>query len=357
MALLEYLEDLESDSAEEQGVGARFPVQYVIRPNGGFRGFAGRVISGVLRPGTPVVALPSGATTRVKAIVTYDGELDEAGPGSAVTLTLEDELDISRGDLLTSREQQPHISRKFNATLVWMHAKPLEPGASYLLKHTTRTVRARVTAVHHRVDINTLSHVPAATLTMNDIASVEVESALPLFFDPYRQIRSMGSFILIDPLTNATVGAGMMQSPAAQLDSFDGRSLETAAAAVTAEDRRLRFGHGPACVWITARPQVAELVERSLFDQGWHVQMLGPEFGGQELTTLGKAFLHASAVAVFSHPFPPADAMNELQELFGQNAFFASDEQQQSDVEAASSIVRRLYQWRDTGKQERKYRQ
>ncbi len=356
-SLLEYLEDLDREPAQEQDFGVRFPVQYVVRPNGTFRGFAGRVNSGVLRPGTPVVALPSGATTRIKSIVTYDGELDEALPGNAVTLTLEDELDISRGDLLTSVEKPPHVSRRFNATLVWMHAKALEPGASYLLKHTTRTLRARVSAVHYRVDINTLGHVPATSLNMNDIASVEVESVLPVFFDSYRQIRSMGSFILIDPLSNATVAAGMMRNTAEQLDSFNAHGLETVSAVVTAEDRCRRFGHGPACVWITGRPRVAELVERSLFDQGWHVQILGPDFAGQELTTLGKAFFHAGAVAVFSRPFPQVQTMNELQQLFGADAFFPFDDQQQSDQQAASSIVRRLHEWRSMNGQERSKRQ
>jgi bifunctional enzyme CysN/CysC/sulfate adenylyltransferase subunit 1 len=345
-ALLEYLEELEPDAAASHDGGVRFPVQYVIRPDGGFRGFAGQVISGVLRPGTPVVALPSGATTRVRSIVTYDGELEEAAAGSAVTLTLENELDISRGDILTSIEKQPHVSRRFKATLVWMHATPLEPGAYYLLKHTARTVRARVTKLDHRVDVNTFTQIPAANLNMNDIASVELESALPLFFDPYRQQRSMGSFILIDPLSHATVAAGMIQGPAEQPDSSYVRGLETTLAAVTAEDRRQRFGHGPACVWITARPRVAELVERVLFDQGWHVQRIDQELETQELAAVARAFRNAGAVTVFSLPSPPAEATNELHELFGANAFFSSGDQG-TDHEAASDIIQQLRGWKE----------
>src|SRR5262249_54094366 len=156
------------------------------------------------------IALPSGRRTQIKSILSYDGELDEARAGEAITVTLEDELDISRGDLLIGEEKLPSISHTFSANLVWMHEKPLKHGSYYLLKHTTRTVRARVKSLHSRVDVDTLTEVSAATLHINDIARVEVEATLPLFFDPYRRIRTLGSFILIDPVSNATIAAGMI---------------------------------------------------------------------------------------------------------------------------------------------------
>ncbi len=209
-ALLEYLEQLKVHDTESSRP-ARFPVQYVIRPDSGFRGFAGQVASGTFRPGQSVVALPSGIKTRVKSIVTFDGDADAAAAGSAVTLTLENEVDVSRGDLLAAEGNLPSVSRRFVASMVWMHPTELDQHKLYLLKHTTRMVRARVTRVYHRVDVDSLAKLEAHSLRMNDIASVEVETTLPLFFDVYREIRSMGSFILIDPLTNATVAAGMIE--------------------------------------------------------------------------------------------------------------------------------------------------
>jgi hypothetical protein len=202
-----------------------------------------------------------------------------------------------------------------------------------------------------------LTHVPAALLHMNEIASVEVESVQPLYFDAYQQIRSTGSFILIDPLNNATVAAGMIQGPAEQLESLSNHGLHAASSAVTDEDRRQRFGHAAACVWIDARPRVAELVERSLFDQGWHVQAVGPELSDLELIALGKGLRRAGAVAVFSPPFTRAEVKHTLQQLFTARAFFHSPDREESDLAAALDIVRKLHEWRETASQERSEQQ
>ncbi|MGH9809741.1 MAG: sulfate adenylyltransferase subunit 1, partial [Terriglobia bacterium] len=208
--LLEYLETIPVNDAASFGP-LRFPVQYVVRPDASFRGFAGRLASGVLRPGASVVAMPSGLKTKVKSIVSFDGEKEQAGPGSSVNLTLEDEIDISRGDMLVAEEDLPAVGNEFRAKLVWMQPDKLDVHRHYLLKHTTRSVRARVIQIHFRVDMNTLEKGPAEHLEMNDVAEVEIKSALPLFFDPYKQNRTTGSFILIDPVSNATVAAGIIE--------------------------------------------------------------------------------------------------------------------------------------------------
>jgi bifunctional enzyme CysN/CysC/sulfate adenylyltransferase subunit 1 len=208
--LLEYLETVPLRAKEIDGP-LRFPVQLVVRPNADFRGFAGRVERGEVRPGIRVKALPSGRVTRVKRIVTYDGELRTATAPLSVTLELENEIDLSRGEMLVAEtEAAPHIGTRFRVMVVWMHEAPLTVGRTYLAKHTTRTVRATVRAIHYRVDIVSAEHATADQLHMNDIAEVELETSLPLFFDMYSENREMGSLILIDPVSNATVGAAMI---------------------------------------------------------------------------------------------------------------------------------------------------
>ena len=211
--LLEYLEAVPLQVNDASSEPLRFPVQLVLRPDAVFRGFAGRVERGELRIGQTVRALPSGQITRVSKIVTYDGELNAARAPQSVTVTLEDEIDLSRGEMLVDVEADaPLQSNAFNATLVWMNEQPLVAGQNYLLKHTTRLVRARVRSIRHRVDILTAEHHHVSALQMNDIAEVEFETNLPLFFDRYEESRALGSFILIDPLNNATAAAGMISA-------------------------------------------------------------------------------------------------------------------------------------------------
>jgi bifunctional enzyme CysN/CysC/sulfate adenylyltransferase subunit 1 len=209
--LLEHLESVELDPRNADAAPLRFPIQLVLRPDANFRGYAGQVASGTIHAGDQVVALPSLRKTRVRRIVTYDGDLAQARHGQSVALELEDQIDLSRGEMLVSPGDLPQVSRHFLANVVWMHEDPLTVGSSYLVKHSTRSVRATVTAIRHRVDIHTMEKLPATTLGMNDIAEVEFEAAKPLFFDNYHQNRDTGNFILIDPLTNATVGAAMIE--------------------------------------------------------------------------------------------------------------------------------------------------
>jgi len=215
--LLEYLETVPLALAETTGP-MRFPVQLVLRPDANFRGFAGQVARGTLRAGDRVMALPSRRESTVRRIVTYDGDLPAASYPQSVTVELEDEIDLSRGEMLVAanaaEEALPNVSNRFRAMVVWMHEEPLVAGRTYFAKHTTRTVRATVRAIRHRVDVNTLDHLAADTLAMNEIAEVEFETNLPLFFDPYRTCRWTGALILIDALSNATVGAAMIVGPA-----------------------------------------------------------------------------------------------------------------------------------------------
>ena len=208
--LLEYLETVPLDEREADGP-MRFPVQLVLRPDAEFRGFAGQVAWGVLYAGQRVKALPSGRETTVRRIVTWDGDLLAAAHPQSVTVELEDEIDLSRGEMLVDAAAAlPQISRRFRAMVVWMNEEPLVTGRTYIAKHSTRTVRAEALAIRYRVDVSTQEHVVAQHLAMNEIAEVEFESNLTLFFDAYAENRNTGSLILIDGLTNATVGAAMI---------------------------------------------------------------------------------------------------------------------------------------------------
>jgi bifunctional enzyme CysN/CysC len=216
--LLELLEEVEVAYDHPDGTPARFPVQWVIRPASGaedYRGYAGQLASGALRKGEEVVVLPSGARTRIAAIDTYDGELEEAVAPMSLTLRLEDELDISRGELLCHPEQAPTVARELEADVCWLNAQPLRAGGRYVVKHTTRQAIAVVDELRDRVDVHTLEREgPPPELALNDIGRVRMRTSVPLSFDPYSTNRRTGSFILIDQDTNETVGAGLVTAAA-----------------------------------------------------------------------------------------------------------------------------------------------
>ena len=263
LSLLEHLETVPIDR-DINLAELRFPVQYVIRPDLDFRGFAGQIASGLVRKGDAVTILPSGRSSRVQSIVTYDGELEEAFAPMSVTICLEDEIDISRGDMLVHADNAPHAGRRFEATLVWMNEKPLEPHRPYLLKHSTQTVQARVREIRHRVDVNTLGHERASQLGLNEIGVVAVEAQRPVFFDAYRKNRATGSFILIDPITNETLGAGMISRP----------DTHHHTGPVTDAERLARIGHRPYVIRLVHGTRgLAQSVERHLFDLGYLVHV------------------------------------------------------------------------------------
>jgi sulfate adenylyltransferase large subunit len=208
--LLEYLETVPT-GRDLASAPFRLPIQRVIRPDQHYRGFAGQIAAGSVWPGDRVVALPSGRTSRVKSITTFDGDLERAVAPMSVALTLEDELDISRGEMLAAAHQAPAVAANFHAALVWMNAEPLDLSKTYLLKHTSQTVKAIIRTIQHRVNIQTLEPEQAATLELNSIGVVEVETTRPLFLDTYAAQRTTGSFILIDATSHATVAAGMVR--------------------------------------------------------------------------------------------------------------------------------------------------
>lgn len=238
----------------------RLPVQYVNRPNLDFRGFAGTIALGAVKVGDEIVALPSGKRSTVKEIVTYDGNLDQAQVGQAVTLTLNDEIDISRGDLITHSSALPSVSRAVRSTVVWMSDHPLVVGKLYNVKVGVQSVPAKVTRINHRIDVNTLEHGQVEQLELNGIADITVEFDRPIVFDHYQDSRHTGAFIFIDRLSNVTIGAAMIEDLAQVSDS---------AQPVTAEDRAARLGQKPALLAVNAELFAqSQQLERALLSDG-----------------------------------------------------------------------------------------
>ena len=336
--LLEHLE-MVPIGRPESTPNFRFPVQYVMRPDANFRGFAGQIAGGVIRPGDPVVALPSGQRSRIQSIVTYDGSLSGACSPMSVTLDLEDEIDLSRGDMLVSPGSLPQVSRRFTATVVWMHTQPLEIGRTYLLKQTTRQIRGKVAAIRHRVNINTLEPEPAERLHINDIASVEVETSSPLFFDSYQQNRATGSFILIDPLMNATLGAGMI------LDAVSKSTVETtpslSSGPVDLRERYQRHGHYPAILLVDGVPEIAERLERALFDQGLEVILVDQEKTPSISARAAWAALYESGfVVLYRNSSLSPEERRELTAAAGKRFFdLGALNLSSADTEAAANVL------------------
>ena len=258
--LMDILETIEI-ATDRNLTDMRFPVQYVNRPNLDFRGYCGTVASGIVRKGDKITVLPSGKTSAIESIVTYDGELEEAFPPQSVTITLTDEIDISRGDMLCRRDNQPTVTDCCDATIVWMTESPLIPGKEYFIKQGTRLITGSVSRIRYRTDINTLEHYPADRLNLNEIGLCEIALNAPIAIDPYRQSKGTGAFIIIDRLTNVTVGAGMIICETADLDDVR---------RVTPEDRYARFGQKAVTVWITGENNIeaSYRLERKLFNTG-----------------------------------------------------------------------------------------
>lgn len=259
LSMMETLETVEI-AGDDNFQDPRFPVQYVNRPNLDFRGFCGTIASGVFHKGDAVTALPSGKTSTIKSIVTYDGDLDEAFPPMAVTLTLTDEIDVSRGDIIVNSENLPQVADKFDANIVWMTDKALVPGKQYIIKLATRSVSGSVANIQHRIDVNTLEHHDATELKLNEIGLCTVSLNAPVVFDAYTRSKGTGAFIIIDRLTNVTVGAGMVS----------GQSSNMELSHVTAEERAARFGQKAVSIILAGanNEQIAYQLERKLFDTG-----------------------------------------------------------------------------------------
>jgi len=289
--LLHHLEHV-NVGAGQNHVDFRYPVQYVLRPDQNFRGYAGQIASGRISPGEEVVVFPSGLESRVKAIVTADGSLDEAKVGEAVTLTLEDEIDISRGDMIVRKGNLPQKSNEIDATICWMSEDPLDTGKTYQLQHTTRLLRALVSKLNYRIDVDTMHREEAATLALNEIGRVQLTTTQPLFYDRYALNRMTGSFILIDPASNTTVAAGMIRAATREVDDLrdvtsdaqamrrrrqEQVALETGGLSLA--ERETLSGHRAAVVWFTGlsgsgKSTIAKQLERRLYRRGVRTMFL-----------------------------------------------------------------------------------
>jgi bifunctional enzyme CysN/CysC len=272
--LVEHLETVEVDTDADQAKPFRLPVQWVNRPNLDFRGFAGLIASGTVRPGDPVRILPSGRTTRIARIVAFGGDREEAVAGESVTLTLADEVDCSRGDVIAAADAPPEVSDQFKATIVWMDQAELLPGRAYWLKLGTQTVSAVVREPEHTIDVNTLARTPAKTLGLNDIGVAEIAADRALVFEPYAESHDLGGFILIDKATNATVAAGMLHHALRRAQNVHWQAIE-----VTREAHAAQKGQQPKLLWFTGlsgsgKSTIANLVEKRLHTLGKHSFLL-----------------------------------------------------------------------------------
>jgi sulfate adenylyltransferase large subunit len=320
--LLEYLETVPV-AKSMSGAPLRFPVQLVLRPNASFRGFAGQVASGVLHEGDTVMSLPSRQQSRVKNIVTFDGNIKTAINPMSVAVELEDEIDLSRGDMLVRPDELPHGVQHFEGKVVWMHEPPLAVGQTYLAKHTTRTVRAKVKAIRYRIDVNSFAHVPAHQLEMNDIAEVEFETNLPIFFDTYAENRLTGSMILIEPLTNATVGAVMID-----------RALEKSSTG----------SHDlPSFIHVPGRAELAQRLADEILARGERVVLLDDEhIPASGFVAAIRAAELAGATAISASESISQESWNGIRRFLAEESFYRAGNLTSNDAEAASHVLKEI---------------
>jgi bifunctional enzyme CysN/CysC len=272
-SLLDHLEEVEIEQVATR-LPLRFPVQWVNRPDLDFRGYAGTLASGGVAVSDDIVVASSGKRSRIERIVTFDGDRDSATAGDAVTITLADDIDVGRGDILVSPQLRPEVADQFGAHLLWMSEEPMLPGRSYLLRIGTSTLPAQVTALKHRIDVNTLEQRPGRTLGLNEIGFCNLSTASPVAFDAYADNRSTGAFILIDRFTHATVGAGMIAFGLRRATNIHRHSH------LVDKTARAALKHQTPCVlWFTGlsgsgKSTIANLVEKALHDRGIHTMML-----------------------------------------------------------------------------------
>ena len=317
----------------------RMPVQWVNRPNLDFRGFSGTVASGTVRPGDAIVVAASGRTSKVKCIVTADGLLPKAEAGEAVTLTLEDEVDISRGDIIAAADQRPQVADQFAAHLIWMNDEPLLPGRTYLVKIGTRTVSASVTDIKHKVDVNTFQELAAKQLALNEVGIVNIATQQPIAFDPFDEVPQTGAFIVIDRMTNLTVAAGMIDYGLRRASNVHWQALEVDKAA-RAEQKHQK----PVVLWFTGlsgagKSTVADIVEKKLHALARHTYLLdgdnvrhglNRDLGFTEadrvenirrVIEVSKLFVDAGLIVLTSFISPFRNERRQAREAFGADEF------------------------------------
>ncbi len=271
--LMAHLESIDV-SHERAAQPFRLPVQWVNRPNLDFRGFSGTIAAGTIKPGDPVIALPSGKTSHVKSIVTYDGDRGQAMADQAVTLTLTDEIDISRGDVISEFDKRPEVTDQFQAKIIWMHDQPLLPGRPYLIKTTNKTVTGEVTELKYKVNVNSLEHEAGKTLALNEVGLCNINLDTPIVYEPYRDNAALGAFIMIDKITNVTVAAGMIDFGLRRATNVHWQAVDVNKD-VRAEQKRQK----PVVLWFTGlsasgKSTIANLVEKKLHARGKHTYLL-----------------------------------------------------------------------------------
>lgn len=272
--LMGYLETIEVDDSRMQNAPFRMPVQWVNRPNLDFRGFAGQIASGIIKPGDKIRSLPSGKESRVERIVTYSGDLEQAVAGQSVTITLEDEIDISRGDIISSSENPSSIGQQFETTVIWMHEDPLLPGRTYLAQVGTKTVTATITDIKYQTNVNTMEHLAAKKLELNGIGECNISFDQNIPFDSYKENKDTGSFILIDRMTNNTVGAGLINFTLRRSQNITIQHVD-----VDKEARSIIKNQKPCTIWLTGlsgsgKSTIANLVEKKLHAMNHHTYLL-----------------------------------------------------------------------------------
>jgi bifunctional enzyme CysN/CysC len=337
-SLMQYLDTVEIRDPRERGA-LRLPVQWVNRPNLDFRGFCGRLAGGRVRSGDAVRVLPSGVQTRVKAVYAGFEEVAEACAGDAITLTLADEVDASRGDVLVAADTPPEVADQFEAKLLWMSEHAMAPGRQYLMKLATKEVTATITEIKYRVDVNTGAHLAAKTLALNGIASVSLSTSAPLVFEPYQVNRTLGSFILIDKLTFETVGAGMIQFALRRASNIHWQALE-----INKATRAAQKHQAPKCIWFTGlsgsgKSTIANLLEKRLHAEGRHTYLLdgdnvrhglNRDLGFTEadrvenirrVAEVAKLMVDAGLVVLVSFISPFCSERRMARELFGEGEF------------------------------------
>ncbi len=282
--MLDFLERIHI-SSDRNFEDMRYPVQYVLRPDKDFRGFSARVGSGIIRKGEQIMVLPSRKTSTIKSIVTYDGELEEAFPPQSVTVTLEDEIDISRGDMIVYPDNLPHMERHFESMLVWMDEVPMDPNTHFFIKHANNNSRARIDKIQYKIDVNTLKRSAVDHFDLNEIGRVVLTTNKPIFFDAYKKNKSTGSFVLIDPVTNNTVAVGMIidhlsaDDLPSRISEQDRERIRSGQGLISAEAYQKRYHQQGATLWITGlhgsgKNEMAFSLEKQLFDMGATVVLL-----------------------------------------------------------------------------------
>ncbi len=348
-SLLEFLETVHV-SSDRNFEDFRFPVQYVIRPDLQYRGFAGKVASGIIKQGDEIMVLPSRKTSKVKEITTYDGNLKEAFPPQAVSIVLEDEIDVSRGNMLVHTDNLPKVERHFEAMLVWMDETDMDPYTQFYLKHNTHSTKARIDKIQYRVDVNTLEKSETERFKLNEIGRVVITTTEPLYFDAYKKNRQTGAFILIDPVTHNTVAVGMILDKV-NSDNLPSRITEKErehivrnGSLIPIEEREKRYGQKGQTIWITGlhgsgKNEFAYALERELFNMGKIVVVLdgksiraglskeldySPADRAEHLRRvahIAKMLNDQGIIVICSFISPREDIRNQIKEIIGKERF------------------------------------